>query len=87
MADAEDLCQATLLKLINKDKFLSAEYPLAYAKTRIFIDKCRKDSKVDSFDELNLEPFIDENKLKSYEHQELMIASSNNMRPIEPFWQ
>ena len=76
MADAEDLCQATILKLIeNKDKFLSAEYPLAYAKTILrngFIDKCRKDSKVDSFDELNLEPFIDENKLKSYEHQELM---------------
>jgi len=76
MDDAEDLCQATILKLIeNKDKFLSAEYPLAYAKTILrngFIDKCRKDSKVDSFDELNLEPFIDENKLKSYEHQELM---------------
>jgi len=76
MDDAEDLCQATILKLIeNKDKFLSAEYPLAYAKTILrngFIDNCRKDSKVDSFDELNLEPFIDENKLKSYEHQELM---------------
>ncbi|MDA7575687.1 RNA polymerase sigma factor [Gammaproteobacteria bacterium] len=76
MADAEDLCQTTILKLIeNKDKFLSAEYPLAYAKTILrngFIDKCRKDSKVDSFDELNLEPFIDENKLKSFEHQELM---------------
>jgi RNA polymerase sigma-70 factor (ECF subfamily) len=76
MADAEDLCQGTILKLIeNKDKFLSAEYPLAYARTILrngFIDKCRKDSKVDSFDELNLEPFIDENKLKSYEHQELM---------------
>ena len=76
IADAEDLCQATILKLIeNKDKFLSAEYPLAYAKTILrngFIDNCRKDSKVDSFDELNLEPFIDENKLKSFEHQELM---------------
>ena len=33
MTDAEDLCQTTILKLIeNKDKFLSAEYPLAYAK-------------------------------------------------------
>ena len=31
LADAEDLCQATILKLIeNKDKFLSAEYPLAF---------------------------------------------------------
>ena len=76
MADAEDLCQITLLKLIeNKDKFLSAEYPLAYARTILsnaFIDKCRKDSKVDSLDELNLEPVIEENKLKLYEHQELM---------------
>ena len=80
MADAEDLCQATILKLIeNKDKFLSAEYPLAYAKTILrngFIDKCRKDSKIDSFDELNLEPVIDENKFKSYEHKELMCCMS-----------
>ena len=48
LADAEDMCQATLLKLIeNKEKFLSAEYPLAYAKTILrngFVDKCRKDS-------------------------------------------
>ena len=28
------------------------------------------------FDELNLEPFIDENKLKSYEHLELMNCLS-----------
>src|SRR6056300_685356 len=68
MDDAEDLCQATLLKLIeNKDKFLSAEYPLAYARTILrngFIDKCRKNSKVDSLDELNIEPVINESKLK-----------------------
>ena len=80
MADAEDLCQGTILKLIeNKDKFLSAEYPLAYARTILrngFIDKCRKDSKVDSLDELNLEPVIDENKLKSYEQKELMCCLS-----------
>ena len=80
ICDAEDLCQATLLKLIeNKDKFLTAEYPLAYAKTILrngYIDNCRKDSKVDSFDELNLEPVIDENKLKSYDHQELMNCLS-----------
>jgi len=80
IADAEDLCQATLLKLIeNKDKFLSAEYPLAYAKTILrnsFIDKCRKDSRIDSLDELNLEPMIDENKFKSYENKELMCCLS-----------
>ena len=80
MTDAEDLCQATLLKLIeNKDKFLSAEYPLAYAKTILrnsFIDKLRKDSRIDSLDELNLEPIVDENKLKSYEHKELMWGLS-----------
>ena len=74
--DAEDLCQATLLKLIeNKQKFLAADYPLAYARVILrntFIDKCRKDSKLDSLEELNLEPTIDENKFKSYEHQELM---------------
>lgn len=80
LTDAEDLCQATLLKLIeNKDKFLSAEYPLAYARRILrngFIDKCRKDSKVDSLDELNLEPVIDENKFKSYEQKELMCCLS-----------
>ena len=80
IADAEDLCQATLLKLIeNKEKFLSAEYPLAYAKIILrngFIDKCRKDSKIDFLDELNLEPVIDENKFKSYEHKELMCCMS-----------
>ena len=80
MSDAEDLCQATFLKLIeNKEKFLAAEYPLAYSRTILrntFIDKCRKDSKVDSLDELNLQPVIDENKLKSFEHQELMDCLS-----------
>ena len=78
--EAEDHCQSTLLKLIeNKEKFLAAEYPLAYARTILrngFIDKCRKDSKVDSLDELNLEPVIDENKLKSYEQKELMCCLS-----------
>tara|TARA_B100000953_G_C17840270_1_gene364847 strand:+ start:93 stop:653 length:561 start_codon:yes stop_codon:yes gene_type:complete len=76
MDDAEDLCQTTLLKLIeNKKIFLAAEYPLAYSRTILrntFIDKCRKDSKIASLEELNLEPVINENKLKSYEHQELM---------------
>ena len=74
--DAEDLCQSTLLKLIeNKEKFLSAEYPLAYARIILrnsFIDKCRNDSKLDSFDELNIELEIHENKCKSIEHQQLM---------------
>jgi DNA-directed RNA polymerase specialized sigma24 family protein len=58
---------------------LSAEYPLAYAKSILrngFIDKCRKDSKIDSFDELNLEPVINENKFKFYEHNELMCCMS-----------
>ena len=37
--DAEDLCQLTILKLIeNKEKFLAAEYPLAYAKK--ILKKC-----------------------------------------------
>ncbi len=78
--DAEDLCQLTILKLIeNKEKFLSAEYPLAYAKKILrnaFIDKCRKDSKIESIDELNLEPVIDENKFKSYEEKELICCMS-----------
>ena len=31
--NAEDLCQQTLIKLIeNEEKFLNAEYPYAYAK-------------------------------------------------------
>ena len=76
MHDAEDLSQGTLLKLIeNQVTFLSAEYPLAYAKTILrnaFIDKYRKDSRLESLDELNLEPVINENKLKLFEHQELM---------------
>ena len=71
-----DLLVAANGKLIeNKEKFLAAEYPLAYSRTILrntFIDKCRKDSKVESLDELNLEPVIDENKFKSFEHQELM---------------
>ena len=78
--DAEDLCQATLLKLIeNKEKFLQAEHPLAYARIILrngFIDKCRNNSKLDSFDELNHEPVLDENKFKSYEHKELMCCMS-----------
>jgi len=76
MDDAEDLCQATLLKLIeNKQKFLAADYPLAYARVILrntFIDKYRKDSRVDSLEALNLEPAINENKLKSLEHRDLM---------------
>tara|TARA_B100001173_G_C15715743_1_gene432210 strand:- start:65 stop:625 length:561 start_codon:yes stop_codon:yes gene_type:complete len=80
MHEAEDLCQSTLLKLIeNKEKFLAAEYPLAYAKKILrnaFIDKCRKDSKIESIDELNLEPVISENKFKSYEEKELMCCLS-----------
>jgi hypothetical protein len=56
MADAEDLCQATILKLIeNKDKFLSAEYPLAYAK--MVVDK-KKPKKA----KLNLEFVVDSPK-------------------------
>lgn len=78
--DAEDLCQLTILKLIeNKEKFLAAEYPLAYAKKILrnaFIDKCRKDSKIESIDELNFEPVISENKFKSYEEKELMCCLS-----------
>jgi RNA polymerase sigma factor (sigma-70 family) len=78
--DAEDLCQLTILKLIeNKDKFLAAEYPLAYAKKILrnaFIDKCRKDSKIESINELNLEPVISENKFKSYEEKELICCLS-----------
>ena len=78
--DAEDLCQVTIIKLIeNKEKFLSAEYPLAYAKKILrnaFIDKCRKDSKIDSLDELNLEPVVSENKFKSFEEKELICCLS-----------
>ena len=78
MSDAEDLCQATLLKLIeNQQKFLGAEYPLAYARVILrntFIDKCRKDSKVDSLEALNLEPVMNENKLESFEHRDLMAC-------------
>jgi len=74
--DAQDLCQGTLLKLIeNKEKFLAADYPLAYSRTILrntFIDNCRRNSKLQSLDKLNLEPVINENKLKAYEHQELM---------------
>ena len=33
LSNAEDLCQQTLIKLIeNQQKFLNAEYPYAYAK-------------------------------------------------------
>ena len=49
-ADAEDLCQTTMMKLIeNQDKFLQSNTPNAYAKTILrnaFIDTYRKQQKV-----------------------------------------
>ena len=44
--EAEDLCQSTILKIIeNQDQFLSVDNPVAYAKRamrNIFLDKVKK---------------------------------------------
>ena len=49
-ADAEDLCQTTMMKLIkNQDKFLQSNTPTAYAKTILkntFVDNYRKQKKI-----------------------------------------
>ena len=72
--DSEDLCQMTLMKLIeNKEKFLEAEYPLAYSRRILrnaFIDKCRKDSRNDSLEALGIEPKAKSHNLESVEESE-----------------
>ena len=49
-ADAEDLCQTTMMKLIeNQEKFLQSNTPTAYAKTILknaFVDNYRKQKKI-----------------------------------------
>ena len=74
--DAEDLCQATLLKLIQKeDKFLSAEYPYAYAKRclrNLFIDRYRQELRTSHLEDINLEPSYEQNLDASLEHQDLL---------------
>ena len=74
--NAEDLCQQTILKLIeNKQKFLNADYPYAYAKKilwNLFIDKYRQESKVDNFEDINLELVYEQNFHSTIEHQELL---------------
>ena len=61
-SDAEDLCQATMLKLIeNKETFRKSNTPTAYAKTILknaFIDNYRKQKKI--------VPLIAENVESSY---------------------
>lgn len=74
--NAEDLCQQTLMKLIeNEEKFLNAEYPYAYAKTilrNLFIDKYRQESKTDNLEDVNIEPTYEQNFDATIEHQELL---------------
>ena len=74
--NAEDLCQQTILRLIeNEEKFLNAEYPYSYAKKilrNLFIDKYRQESKVDNLEDINLEPVYEQNFHSTIEHQELL---------------
>ena len=61
--DAEDLCQQTIMRLIENDSiFINADYPYAFAKKILrntFIDKYRKEKREVSLDQINLEPIYE----------------------------
>ena len=73
-ADAEDLCQITMMKLIeNQDKFLQSNSPNAYAKTILrnaFIDTYRKRQKVVPLENESLQSNY--NIDATYEYQEML---------------
>ena len=73
-ADAEDLCQTTMMKLIeNQDKFLQSNTPNAYAKTILrnaFIDTYRKQQKVVPLESESLQSNY--NIDATYEYQEML---------------
>ena len=74
--NAEDLCQQTLIKLIeNEEKFLNAEYPYAYARKilkNLFIDKYRQEKRTNNLEDINLEPCYEQNLDASLEHRDLL---------------
>ena len=76
LSNAEDLCQQTLIKLIeNQQKFLNAEYPYAYAKKILknaFIDSLRKQKNNISLDDVGQELSINGNQVAQLEHRDLM---------------
>ena len=73
-ADAEDLCQTAMIKLIeNQDKFLQSNTPNAYAKTILrnaFIDTIRKQQKVVPLETENLQSNY--NIDATHEYQEML---------------
>ena len=58
--NAEDLCQQTLIKLIeNEEKFLNAEYPYAYARKILKMSTfpiMKYVEKINKLENINLEP-------------------------------
>ena len=76
LSDAEDLCQHTLLKLIeNEAKFLNADYPYAYAKKILrnaFLDSIRKKRKNVPIEDVDQELEINGNQIAFLEYSDLM---------------
>ena len=76
--DAEDLCQQTIMRLIeNESTFIKADYPYAFAKKILrntFIDKYRKDKREVSLDRINLEPIYEGEQIDAANHRDLMTC-------------
>ena len=76
--DAEDLCQSTLLKIMeNPEQFLQAEHPPAYAKRslrNLFFDIYMRESRLTSLEE-NMEPAFSMEPKDHLEHQLLLFLS------------
>jgi RNA polymerase sigma factor (sigma-70 family) len=80
--DAEDLCQQTIMRLIEKeDQFLGAEYPYAFAKKvlkNLFIDRYRKHKKEVSLEAVEIEPECQGQQYAAVEHQDLLKCLSKH---------
>ena len=78
LADAEDLCQQTIMRLIeNESTFIKADYPYAFAKKILrntFIDKYRKEKREVSLDRINLEPVYEGEQIDAANHRDLMTC-------------
>ena len=73
--DAEDLCQSTILKILeNQDQFLSVDNPVAYAKRtmrNLFLDKVKKTNRETSL-VTDIESNFSMESIDHLEHQLLL---------------
>ena len=73
--EAEDLCQSTILKIIeNQDQFLSVDNPVAYAKRtmrNLFLDKVKKTNRETSL-VTDIESNFSMESIDHLEHQLLL---------------